>query len=77
MSTETIVVIGHNHWGRGTTLPEAKKVFQTHGGKLGNGYAVLTFDGETEFLGVDWMGSYSWVGNEPTIVTHPARKARK
>ncbi len=69
----TIVVAGHYSWGKGATLAEAKKNFGRNGGKLSDGYIVLTFDGETEFLGFDVMGRYSWNGNRPTSETFKAR----
>lgn len=57
-ATETFVVYGQFYWGKGTTLPEAKKNFTAEGGRLSAGYTVLTFDAETKFDGADAMGRY-------------------
>lgn len=57
---ETFVVYGAYYWGKGKTLPEAKKQFQKSGGHLSDGYTVLLFDADTIFDGVDGMGRYSY-----------------
>jgi hypothetical protein len=64
--SETIVIYGGQRWGRGSDLAEAKRNWRAQGGRLSNGYVVLTFDAATEFKGFDQMGRYHWVGNEPT-----------
>jgi hypothetical protein len=53
------IVIGHNYWGAGNTLPEAKRQFSKHGGRLSNGYTVV--EGE-QLIGVDGAGrlQYGW-----------------
>lgn len=81
---ETFVIFGQFYWGKGSTLAEAKKNFTDHGGVLSNGYAILTFDAETEFEGVDNMGRYFYkrrdgkdeAANQPTeeIVQPRGRK---
>lgn len=55
-TAETFVVIGQQYWGKGATVPEAKKNFREQGGRLTGGYVLLTFDAETEFIGVDAVG---------------------
>lgn len=69
----TVVVGGNGYWGSGATLQEAKKRFQREGGKLANGYEVITFEPGSEFCGVDGMGRYSWKGTAPTTQEVPAR----
>lgn len=66
MTGETIVVIGAHYWGKGEDLATAKRNFRQAGGTLKQGYVILTFDAETEFLGINDMGYYSWRGNAPT-----------
>lgn len=61
----TIVVIGPNYWGKGATLAEAKRNFTKFGGCLSDGYLILTFSAETEFIGVDDIGRYHWRGDVP------------
>lgn len=72
----TYVVMGQNYWGSGSDLDAAKARFRREGGRLTSGYLLLTFDDETEFLGVDTAGRYSWNGNRPTeqVVQPRARK---
>lgn len=72
----TTVLIGQMRWGSGVDLDAAKRRFKREGGQLTRGYTVLTFDDETEFLGVDQMGRYSWRGNAPQETAVPPR-ARK
>lgn len=76
MPNETIVVAGHNVWAKGETLADAKRGFTRRGGKLSEGYGILTFDQDTEFQGFDMIGRYFYVGNAPTVVT-VAAKPRK
>ena len=72
-----IVIIGQNRWGADPKLVIAKAQFKAQGGKLTEGYLVLTFDTKTEFLGVDNFGRYSWKGNPPTeAVVKPRKKVR-
>ena len=61
------VVMGGGHWGRGADLDEAKREFRRAGGRLSGGYAVLVFEPDTLFLGIDGMGSYQWLGNPPVV----------
>ena len=66
------VVIGASHsyggsWGSGADLDAAKRSFRSNGGALSKGYAVVEFDPETLFLGINGMGSYSWLGNPPAV----------
>lgn len=63
-------------WGYGSDLDAAKKAFRSNGGALGRGYTVLTFDAETDFVGVDPMGRYSYRGNAPTKTEVAARGKR-
>ena len=72
-TTETHVVIGNGSWGSGDTLAEAKANFRRHHGRLSDGYVALTFDADTEFVGVDQMGYVHWKGNAPAEAHHPAR----
>lgn len=67
------VVIGQNYWGANEDLDAAKARFRREGGRLGNGYAILTFDDDTEFLGVDNVGRYMYKGNPPTEKVVPSR----
>lgn len=60
--------MGYGKWGKGSTRAEARKNAKYFGGDpTRRGMTVLTFDDETEFLGVDQMGSVHWKGNEPTV----------
>lgn len=59
-AVETIVVLGPNYWGKGTTLAEAKANLRKQGGRLSWGYLILTFPPETEFKGVDDFGRYHY-----------------
>jgi hypothetical protein len=68
----TYVLIGQNHWGKGSDLAEAKANFRRQGAVLSRGYALLTFDDETEFKGVDEVGRYHYVGNAPEVKEFPA-----
>lgn len=61
------VVMGGGHWGRGADLAEAKREYRRAGGRLSGGYAVLVFEPDTLFLGIDGMGSYQWLGNPPVV----------
>lgn len=74
--TETIVVIGYQAWGKGTTLAEAKKNMRNAGGALSNGYMILTFDKDTTFHGVDQHGRYEWTGNAPTQTKVPGKMVK-
>lgn len=75
----TIVVIGQFTWGKGTTLEEAKRQWKSHGHnlRLSDGYTILTFDEDSEFLGVDGMARYHWVGNAPEVTDVEPRKSQK
>jgi hypothetical protein len=42
---------------------EAKKKYREKGGRLSEGYTVVMFDVETEFLGVDGSHTYHWKGS--------------
>lgn len=66
-TTVTVVVIGANQWDAGPTVAEAKKRFTREGGRLGLGYAVLTFPPGTTFHGVDEVGRYHYRGDPPAI----------
>jgi len=70
------VVIGQNHWGRGKTVDEAKKNFkaQSRSVRLGNGYTLLEFSEETEFVGVDDFGRVHYKGPEPKATEFPPKK---
>ncbi len=71
------IVIGQWIWASGETLAEAKREWQRRGGTLSRGYEVMAFDAETEFHGVDQMGSVHYRGNAPvhTVVKARARKS--
>jgi hypothetical protein len=81
---KTYVVYGQYYWGKGTTLEAAQKRFEEEGGELDRGYAILTFDEETEFQGVDQMGRYFYKRrdgkdedpNPPTEEIIPAKAKR-
>jgi hypothetical protein len=69
------VVAGDFIYGAGPDLATAKREFRNRGGRLSDGYTVLTFDDETDFLGIDQMGrtrtvrkDYDWhkQSNSPT-----------
>jgi hypothetical protein len=68
------VVYGNRRWGAGATLAEAKANFRAQGGRLSDGYGVLTFDADSEFLGLDVFGRYDYVGTRPEETHVPARK---
>lgn len=72
--TGQVLVTGNRRWGAGDTLAEARKNWQRQGGRISDGYTIVTFDDATEFHGVDQMGGYSYVGNAPTVETVSARK---
>lgn len=69
----TYVLIGQNHWGKGTSLVEAKSNFRKQGAALSRGYTLLTFDDDTEFKGVDEVGRYHYVGIQPEIKEFPPK----
>lgn len=77
MTEDTVVIIGQNYWGKGSTLAEAKKAWQRWGRKLSDGYTVLTFGDGSRFVGVDQMGRVFWEGEEPTEREVKARGGRK
>lgn len=57
---QTVVVGGGRSggaWGYGPDLDSAKAAFRRNGGLLSKGYAVTAYDAETEFYGVDVMGT--------------------
>lgn len=56
----TFVVYGPHSWGSGDTLEEAKVNFKKNYGKLIEGYGILEFDKDTEFLGFDGLGRYTY-----------------
>jgi hypothetical protein len=60
------VVLGYWQWGAADTLPDAKRNFQAQHGRVSDGYMILVFDADTEFLGVDDVGRYHYRGNAPT-----------
>lgn len=59
------LIMGGYRWGSGVDLVAAKAEFRRQGGRLSNGYVVMIFDDETDFCGVDGMGSYHFIGNQP------------
>lgn len=69
--TQTVLVMGWPYWGSGPTLEAAKNRFRTEGGRLSNGYAVITFDAETEFLGITDMGYYSFKRRDGDLSKEP------
>lgn len=72
-----ILVAGNRRWGAGDTLAAAKRNWQSQGGRLADGYTIYVFDSETEFLGVDSMGGYSYTGTAPTeTVVKPRKRVR-
>jgi hypothetical protein len=50
------VVVGNYRYGAGPDLATAKQRFRARGGRLSDGYAVLVFDEDTDFCGIDNMG---------------------
>lgn len=50
------VVIGNYRYGAGPDLATAKAEFRKRGGRLSDGYAVLSFDEDTDFCGIDNFG---------------------
>ena len=69
------LVMGGRHWGSGPDLATAKREFRKAGGYLSDGYMVLVFDDQTDFCGVNQMGSYHYLGNPPVSTTVEPRKA--
>jgi hypothetical protein len=67
------LIIGAGYWGKGGDVDEAKREFRRAGGRLSDGYSVVTFPADTLFLGVDGMGSYHWLGEQPTSEQHKRR----
>lgn len=72
--TGQFLIMGGNRWGAGDTVEVAKKNFRIQGGKLTGGYALITFDAQTEFHGVDQFGRYHFKGNSPTVTEVKGRK---
>ena len=73
--TGETIVLGNNYWGKGKDKDEALAQFLKHGGRPGLGYTVVTFDDDTEFVGVHSVdGAVSWRGNEPTHVDIPPHR---
>lgn len=74
------LIMGGSHsgyggvWGYGSDLAEAKKAFRRNDGALGRGYSVIVFDAETDFIGVNPMGGYRFMGNAPTVTEVAATK---
>ncbi len=66
------VVIAPNVWGAGASLEEAKRNVKRHGGRLNAGYTVLVFDNDTQWLGINDVGTAFWKGNRPTITEYSA-----
>ena len=54
-------------YGYGVDLDAAKRAFRANGGSLSRGYSVIEFAPDTLFLGVNGMGSYSWLGDPPAV----------
>lgn len=63
----------YGKYGAGPTLEQAKAEFRKVGGRLGLGYSVFRFDPETDYLGVNQMGAYSFRGSPPAEEKVPAR----
>jgi len=76
-SVEFVVMsgAGYGYWGKGDTLADAKQEFKRQGGRLNDGYAILTFSPESLFSGINSMGSYLYFGPEPTIEYKQRRKS--
>lgn len=68
------LVMGNFRWGSGVDLASAKAEFRKQGGRLKDGYAVIVFDADTDFCGVDGMGSYRYQGNAPEVTYIDAKK---
>ncbi len=70
--TGQTVVVAPNVWGAGNDLAEAKANVKRHGGRLDAGYTVLVFDNDTQWLGINDVGTAFWNGNRPTITEYSA-----
>lgn len=68
--TKEFLVIGFNYWGCGDDVATAKKAFSRSGGKLMDGYMIVTFGPDQQFEGVDDFGRYQWKGN----IDSPAKR---
>lgn len=72
------VLIGYHVWGAGSTMDKAKQAFREADGRLSDGYMILTFDQDTEFVGVSGIdGSTEYIGNPPEKTLVPGRKTKK
>ena len=65
-------IIGYCVWAKGKDETEAKRNFKRHGGKLSDGYVLLTFAEGVIFEGVDDLGRYHYRsedGSQPAAPT--------
>jgi len=60
------VVAGHGRYGRGADLDTAKRNFRKYGGRLMDGYVVLTFGPGSVMTGIGAMGWY-YLGEAPAV----------
>jgi hypothetical protein len=72
--TGQTLIMGGFRWGVGDDLATAKKNFRRFGGRLSGGYAVIVFDAEASFEGVDQMGRYHYIGKAPTVTEVQPRR---
>ena len=56
----TFLVAGNHYYGTGPDLTTAKANFRKYGGTLSDGYTIVEFDSETEFVGMDDLGRYHY-----------------
>lgn len=74
--TGTIVAVSPNYWGAGRDLAEAKRNLRKQGGSTAGEHLILTFDDDTEFLGIDELGRYHYNGNPPVEQVIDRRRHR-
>jgi hypothetical protein len=72
----TYVIAGWPYWARGDTLDRAKARYRSLGGRLSDGYEILTFGKGSTFRGVNDIGHYFWDGEAPERTVVKARKTR-
>lgn len=70
-----VVVAGGGYWGKGADEAAAKAEFRRQGGRLGEGYVVLTFGPGSYFVGINAMG-WRYLGEPPAHRTVEPRGKR-
>jgi hypothetical protein len=70
----TVVAIGPGFWGKGEDEKEAKGNLRKHGGKLADGYLLVTFPEGVVFEGVDDFGRYHYRSEDGTPPQKPEER---